>query len=113
MKRHARIEWGETEWVGNGGGVGLAELGKRLRARAEDSFLAEDLDMGLPRIEIVGDRRVTVENHKGIVEYSDTLMRIACGRLQLRITGAGLELCALSLSEVSVTGKIISVEYIG
>lgn len=87
-------------------------LRKRLRETAKDSFLAEDLEPGLPRIEIIGDRRVTVENHRGIIEYGDTLMRIQCGRLQLRIEGTSLELRALSLNEVSVTGKIRAVEYV-
>ena len=91
----------------------MAGWTKRLQAQARDSFLAEDLDRGLPRIEILGDRRVIVENHRGILEYSDTRMRIACGRLTLRILGEGLEIRALSLNELAVTGRIHAVEYIG
>lgn len=86
-------------------------FGARLGRRAAESFLADDFAPGVPRIEILGDRRVLVENHKGILEYGDTLMRINCGKMVVRITGADLVLKALSLSELAVTGKIASVAY--
>lgn len=84
----------------------------RLRRQAAASFLAEDIPGDLPRIEIVGDKRVLVENHKGILEYGDNIMRINCGKMIVRIAGEGLNLQALSLSELAVTGKITSVEYV-
>lgn len=90
----------------------MAGWAKRLQEQAKDSFLAEDLDRSLPRIEILGDRRVIVENHRGILEYGGERMRIACGRLTLCITGEGLELRALSLRELAVSGRIHAVEYI-
>ena len=86
-------------------------FGARLGRQAAESFLADDFTPGVPRIEILGDRRVLVENHKGILEYGDTLMRINCGKMIVRITGADLVLKALSLSELAVTGKIACVEY--
>ncbi|MCB6366224.1 YabP/YqfC family sporulation protein [Intestinibacillus massiliensis] len=87
-------------------------LGARLMRQAQASFLAEDFGAGVPRIEILGDKRVLVENHKGILEYGDTLMRINCGHMVVKIVGDGLELRALSLSELAVTGKILSLEYV-
>lgn len=84
----------------------------RLRQQAENSFVAEDLPADLPRIEIIGDKCVTIENHKGILEYSDVLMRINCGKMVVRIAGQGLDIRALSLSELAVTGKILAVEYV-
>lgn len=87
-------------------------LAARLRRQARESFLAEDLGADVPRIEILGDKRVLVENHKGILEYGDTLMRINCGRMIVKIVGEALELRALSLSELAVTGKILSLEYV-
>ncbi len=85
------------EWLG-------AHLGR-------ESALADDLAPGAPRIELLGDRRVLVENHKGILEYSDTLMRINCGTSVLRIVGAELELRSLSLTELAVTGRICQLGY--
>lgn len=73
-------------------------------------FLAEDLNMLIPRIEIWGDRRVSIENHEGILEYGQEIMRIKCGRMVVKICGEDLELRNATLTDLSVTGRIISVE---
>lgn len=85
---------------------------RRLQRQAQDSLMAEDLTPQLARIEIIGDKRVLVENHRGILEYSDTLMRINCGKMVIHIAGEGLVLKALSLSELAVSGRITGVKYI-
>ena len=83
-----------------------------LRERAKESFLAEDLDTSLPRVELIGDRRVMIENHRGILEYSDVCMRVALSGLILRVIGSGLELRRLTLTEMTIAGKICALEYI-
>lgn len=74
--------------------------------------LLEDLHPNRPRVEILGSSRVIVENHCGIQEYEDTLLRIKCRGCEVRIVGVDLELTALSLDELAVVGTIASVEYI-
>ena len=73
--------------------------------------LFEDLHGGRPRVEIIGNSRVVVENHRGIQEYDDGVLRVRCSGCEVRITGTGLTLTALSLDELAVTGTIVSVEY--
>ncbi len=75
------------------------------------SSLIEDLQSGRPRVEIIGNSRVVVENHRGIKEYDGRLLRIKCRGCEVQIKGDGLELAALSIDELAVTGTIISVEY--
>lgn len=78
--------------------------------RRQENFLAEDLNMLVPRIEIWGDRRVSIENHEGILEYGQETMRIRCGKMIVKISGEDLELKNATLTELSVIGRIISVE---
>ncbi len=85
-------------------------LGEQLRRQAGDSFLAEDLNLLMPRVEIWGDRRVSVENHEGILEYGREVMRIKCGKMVVKISGEELELRNATLTDLAVTGRIISVE---
>lgn len=87
-------------------------FGERLLRQAENSFLAEDLNVTLPRIEIYGDRRVLIENHEGILEYGSETMRVKCGGMVVKISGEGMELRNLSLTDLAVTGRIISVEMV-
>ena len=51
--------------------------------------LFDDLHGARPRVEIIGNSRVVVENHRGIQEYDDGLLRIKCCGCEVRITGAG------------------------
>ncbi|MDY3617524.1 YabP/YqfC family sporulation protein [Agathobaculum sp.] len=76
-----------------------------------DRQLLDDLRSDRPRVEIIGNSRVVVENHKGILEYDDTLLRVKCSGCEVRITGDELALAALTLDELAVTGTIVSVEY--
>lgn len=74
--------------------------------------LMEDLHPNRPRVEILGNSRVIVENHCGIQEYDDSILRVKCRGCEVRILGADLELTALSMDELAVMGVISSVEYI-
>lgn len=75
------------------------------------SALLDDLNGGKPRVEITGNSRVVVENHKGIKEYDGKLLRVKCKGCEVLIKGDALELAALSIDELAVTGYIVSVEY--
>ena len=50
--------------------------------------LLEDLHGDRPRVEIIGNSRVVVENHRGIQEYDDGVLRVKCSGCEVRITGA-------------------------
>lgn len=89
----------------------MADWAQRLCAQMYDGARELEAEATEPRIELLGDRRVIVENHRGILEYGAERMRIACGRLTLCVAGEGLELCALSMNELAVTGRIRAVTY--
>lgn len=65
---------------------------------------------GLPRIELLGDRELRVEYHKGILAYGTQEIHISGGRLVIRVLGDGLELRAMNTSELLVTGRISGIE---
>lgn len=90
----------------------MSEWSGRLRGLARGNFLAEDLDPRLPHVELTGDRQVDIENHRGMIEYSDTVMRIALASGELRITGFDMELTALTLTELTVSGTIRALEFV-
>lgn len=65
---------------------------------------------GLPRIELLGDRELRVENHKGILAYRKEEIHISGGKLVIRVLGSDLELRGMSTSELLITGWVHSVE---
>lgn len=76
-----------------------------------DPAIIESLTAGKPRVEITGNEKVLIENHKGIMEYDENIMRIKCGGCEVRITGIDLTLTALSMDELAVIGTIAAVEF--
>ena len=72
--------------------------------------LPADAAAGLPRIILTGTKRVTVENHRGLLGWSDTRAEISGGRVRVCITGADLYLRVMKKDAVVITGEIYSVE---
>lgn len=65
-----------------------------------------------PMIEIVSNREALIEGSKGIVEYSDTEIDINCGCFVLKFTGFDLTIKSLSVNCISVSGKIITMNFL-
>lgn len=79
----------------------------RWRALVRDSVPLYD---GRPRVDLQGDRRVVIENHRGMVEYSDTCMRVSVRGGLVRVTGLDLELLVMNHDELVIGGRIAGVE---
>ena len=65
---------------------------------------------GLPRIELLGDRELRVEYHKGILAYGREEIHISGGKMVIRVMGSGLELRGMNGTELRITGAIHTVE---
>jgi len=72
--------------------------------------LPKELVMGLPRITVLGDIQMIVENHCGIIEYTTERVRIGTSIGELRVTGTDLALRTIFPEEIAVDGKIRSIE---
>ena len=81
-----------------------------LEKTAEVFDLPGDLVAGLPRVELVGNRELRMENHRGILDYGSGEIHISGGRLAVRVLGEDLELRAMNGTELLITGHIRAVE---
>lgn len=63
-------------------------------------------------VEILGTGRFSVANYKGIIEYTDTSIRINTADFVVSIAGSGFEIRYISDEEVCAVGKIERVEFI-
>ena len=78
-----------------------------LLERAADALdLPADALAGLPRIELIGDRELRMENHRGILAYGTEEIHISGGAFVVKVSGHGLELRAMTGVELLITGKI-------
>ena len=76
---------------------------------AEVFDLPADALAGLPKLELVGDRELWVENHRGILAYGDREIHISGGVFLIRVTGEELELRAMTGVELLITGHIVQI----
>jgi sporulation protein YqfC len=65
-----------------------------------------------PKMVITGDYLIEIYNHKGIVDFSDTVINVNTKPCVYKITGVNLEIRGVTDDEVSITGTTISVERI-
>ena len=67
---------------------------------------------GMPVVEIVGDGRVLIENHYGVIEYDRNNIRVKVAFGELRVCGCGLELSQMTKHQLVVFGQIQGVSII-
>jgi len=78
--------------------------------RAAETFdLPADALAGLPKVELVGDGELRVENHKGILAYGREEIHISGGIYLIKIAGQELELRAMTGVELLITGTITQI----
>ena len=64
---------------------------------------------GLPLIEVAGDRRVLIEHHCGVMEYSTQAIRIKVKYGQICIEGTCLTLTHMTKGQLIISGRIHSI----
>lgn len=74
--------------------------------------LPSDIVLGLPRITIVGDIHVYIENHQGLITYSDTELKLKSNKGYIRITGSSFVLKMMLPEEILLEGMIKEVKFI-
>jgi len=74
--------------------------------------LPKDLVLDLPRLVVIGQRELYLENHKGIIEYGDSCIKINLSRGLLEIEGEGLEIKLIMPDEVTITGLINCLRFV-
>ncbi|MBO8128554.1 MAG: sporulation protein YqfC [Peptococcaceae bacterium] len=70
-----------------------------------------EVALDLPKIILVGNVQVIIENHRGIVEYTDTLVRVLVESGEVAVHGQDLSLRNIMQDEICVEGVIKGVSF--
>ena len=85
----------------------------RAKERATELLeLPAEVTLGLPKFIMVGNGRLTIENHRGIVEYTPLRARVATTIGLLIIEGKGLTVTDVGKEEILVLGEILSMTFV-
>lgn len=73
--------------------------------------IPQDIVLDLPRITMLGNKQLLIENHKGIIEYTSSLVRIKLNQGELIIVGTDLMLGNLQMEQILVEGTVGEIKY--
>lgn len=74
--------------------------------------LPSDVMLELPRITIIGQIHVYIENHKGLVVYSDNELTVRANRGLIQIAGSSFVLKTMLPEEILLEGTITDIKFI-
>ncbi|AEG59422.1 sporulation protein YqfC [Desulforamulus ruminis] len=93
--------------------MSLRDLQKRLKKQVSDFLeIPSDIMLDLPKIVLVGNMQVFIENHRGIVEYTSDKVRVKVGEGEVGISGATLMLRNIKTDEICVEGRIKALAFL-
>ena len=74
--------------------------------------LPQDVVFDLPRVTMIGNMQLYVENHRGVLHFSETYLKLALTQGSMEIRGKQLSIRAILTEEVFIEGLIDEVKYL-
>lgn len=87
------------------------ERGRIGQKAAEAAGMPKDVVFGVPVITILGRNEICIENYRGIIEYTEQLVRVQTKSGQIRLTGKRLKIEYYTNDEMKITGYLESLEF--
>lgn len=73
--------------------------------------LPKDVVLGSSVLTVLGSNEICIENHRGIIEYTDTLIRVQTKEKQIKIQGKRLQIEYYTNDEMKIKGYVHSIDY--
>ncbi len=90
------------------------DIKNRFKSKISDYLeLPGDIILDLPKIVLVGNLQVFIENHRGIQEYNPRHVRVVVNDKVVEVTGENLTLRNILPDEICVEGRIVTLTFHG
>lgn len=95
------------------GGIKVKKSMENVKHNISEALeLPIDIMMDLPRLTVIGNIETRLLNHKGIIEYTNEIIRINTKSGVFKIVGENLEIKTILSEEIIITGVIQNIEII-
>jgi sporulation protein YqfC len=74
--------------------------------------LPPDVTLDLPRMTMIGNQILMVENHRGLLHFSSEHLKLAIHNGVLELLGSEFIIRAISSDEISIEGRIDELKYL-
>ncbi|MCR1952508.1 MULTISPECIES: sporulation protein YqfC [unclassified Clostridium] len=78
---------------------------------AETFDLPKDIVLNVPKITIIGNDEITIENHKGIILFERNIIKVNTKVKTINIEGENFEILYIGDSTITISGKFKSISY--
>lgn len=78
---------------------------------SEKLDLPKDVILNLPKITILGNTEITIENHKGIILFEKNIIKINTKVKVVNIEGDNFEILYIADATITISGKFKSISY--
>lgn len=94
----------------------MAKLSKKWAQVSQQAMdrldLPVNLASGVARMELLGNRSLYIDRHRGVLAYSTEAVYINAGTVVVRVRGEGLELAVMTDEELRINGVIRGLELV-
>lgn len=73
--------------------------------------LPRDVMLAMPRIQMLGDQQLSIENHSGVLEYTSETIRLLTTTGKLTVEGSKLRIRFIGPKDIQVFGRISSIGF--
>lgn len=85
---------------------------EKIKEKVSDKLsIPKDILLNMPVIKVIGDREVIVENHKGILEYTSSTVKLKSVLGELIVTGKGFQIKDISEDNIFISGTVTSLNF--
>lgn len=90
----------------------MRRLKKKLGLLTAKMFdVPQDVALDLPRITVIGNNQLLIENHRGVIVFSEELLKLRLAKGSMEIRGKQLVIRAIYSEEVYVDGQVSDIKY--
>ncbi len=72
-----------------------------------------DISLDLPKIIVVGNREITIENHRGIIAFETNMVKINSRIGAITIKGEKFEILFIGETTIAISGNFKGISYEG
>ena len=91
--------------------MNLFRQSKRVQKMASILDIPQEIVLDLPKITLIGNLQMYLENHRGIIEYTSSRVRLATTLGELEVLGESLTLRSISQEDIHLDGLIKGVQF--
>ena len=73
--------------------------------------LPREVLLNLPRLTLVGNQKILLENHRGIIHYDNEKIRVGIKGGELIVSGKNLQVQKIMVEEIHIKGYIESLYF--